>query len=59
MHIVLTPLTVSITVFPVTFLAQRLVDIVIVYYLRIMISQGMYSKEVGIVGKRNLLYKHS
>lgn len=59
MHIVLTPLTVSITVFPVTFLAQSLVDIVIVYYLRMTISQGMYSKEVGIVGKCNLLYKHS
>lgn len=59
MNIVLTPLTVSITVFPVTFLAQRLVDIVIVYYLRMMISQGMYSKKMGVVGKCNLLYKHS
>lgn len=59
MHIVLTPLTASITVFPVTFLAQSLVDIVIVYYLRMLISQSMYSKEVGVVGKCNLLYKHS
>lgn len=43
-------------VFPVSFLAQNLVDIVTVYYLSTMILQGMYSKEVGIVGKCHLLY---